>query len=66
MTKQELIQQLDNEIAAAILSKRTLSYKEIGKLFGVSDAYVAGIAVSRKIRRPMGMKSPAWKRRNGV
>jgi hypothetical protein len=52
---------VENEMAKKIINCPTLSYKEIGKLFGVSDAYIAGIAKSRKIQRPSGTGSPAWK-----
>jgi hypothetical protein len=63
MNKQELKQQLDNEIANVIITQPTIPYREIGKLFGVSDWYVCEVAKSRKIRRPQGMASPAWKRK---
>jgi hypothetical protein len=56
-------QAVENEIAKTILDRQDLTYREIGKLFGVSDAYVAGIAKSRKIQRPSGTGSPAWKLR---
>jgi predicted transcriptional regulator len=54
-------QAVENKMAKKIINHPTLSYKEIGKLFGVSDAYIARIAKSRKIQRPSGTGSPAWK-----
>jgi hypothetical protein len=65
-TRQELKQQLDNDIAADILGKPTMSYADIGKVYGVSVFYVSQIAIARKIRRPTGMASPAWKRKQAV
>jgi hypothetical protein len=56
-------QAVENEITQTILDRPDLTYREIGKLFGVSDAYVAGVAKSRKIQRPAGTASPAWKKR---
>jgi hypothetical protein len=66
-TLKESLQQtrhtIENEMAETIISSPTLTYEEIGKLFGVSDGFIAGIAKTRKIRRPSGTGSPAWKRK---
>lgn len=53
--------EIDNQIADAIVNRSELTYKQIGELFGVKDSYVAEIAKARKITRPMGLASPAYK-----
>ena len=56
-------QSIDNEIAQMILDFPTMSYEDIAKQFGVSQPYVSTVAKSRKIQRPTGTASPAWKKR---
>ena len=64
VTKQDLKllqQRMDNDIAAMLLAEKTLSIEEIARRFGVSSTYVTLLARARKIKRPQGAASPAYK-----
>jgi hypothetical protein len=50
-----------DEVAATVIREPKLSYKEIGKLHGITDASVCAITKARNIRRPTGAGSLAFK-----
>jgi hypothetical protein len=61
LTRQELVRQLDDEIAKTIIERQDLTLLEIAKLHGVGDVYVRAVMKARKIKRKRGLGSPAFK-----
>ena len=61
MNKKEMMRQLDDAIAKAIVEDLHLTFEQIAAKLGVSRGYVTDIAKARKIRRKPGLGSPAFK-----
>ncbi len=57
----EVQRKVEDEVVKLILERTDLTQREIAKMVGVSLAYVQSVAKRRRVQRPRGTKSPAWK-----
>jgi len=57
----EVQRKVEDEVVRLILERTDLTQREIAKMLGVSLAYVQSVAKRRRVQRPRGTGSPAWK-----